>query len=347
MQLLELCRAATATGDAAPVLDVLRHPRMLQLLLEGERSVWAQPRMPRVCRLSFNTYHHGPRERPSLAHKLDDHAPLHSLLPGLFSPQQASPTVQTVVCQLLGLAAAGPTRFPDSAGAAGHLTPGEAQGHLEAARAVGLRAAAGDKPGSDDLDAVAQATGALPLAGAGLLHLIAAALGSEAAYEDARCAAAVPALLALLRRVLEVHPGRAPAAAAALGGGLAAMGARRPELAEALGSALVALLTAGHAVEVLSAAEAWAAGGADPSLVRAFTLRVLERVGPPYAQAFARPLVRLLAAGKMDTAKRGSMLLPGGPLERVREFAAECLDARDWAPPLSGAEVDMLQRLEA
>lgn len=243
---------------------------------------------------------------------------------GLFSWQQPpSEQAQRTATQLLALAAAG--AGPDAPARAA-----DAAARLAAARALAGRAARGEKLGGDELAEAAAAAGALPMAGLGLLHFASDVLGCSSYYDDDRCGASAPQLLALLRAAGGSHPARAAGAVRALGGALAAMGVRRQELAERVIGELVEHLLAGHAARVLAAAGAWASGGADPSLVRAFVLRVLARAGPPFSRGFARPLVRLTAAGKFGNAKRtGALAAGGGAAERLREFAVECLEGGD------------------
>jgi len=256
---------------------------------------------------------------------------------GLFSWQQPpSGAVQRTAAHLLALAATG--------GEQGAATE-QAQSQLEAARTLATRASAGEKLVEADLAAAESRARALTLAGLGLMHLAQGVLSTESTYEDDRCSSSVPSLLGLLRRVAAALPQKVPTVVAALQQALSAMGARRPELADRVGGVLVDLLLAGHVTEVLAAAEAWAAGGADPSLVRAFTLRVLDHAGPPYSREFARPLLRLLLAGKMGVAKKAGMLAAAGAVERLREFASECLDVIDFVPALSDQESDLLERL--
>ena len=267
---------------------------------------------------------------------------------GFYSWRQPAPTsVQHVAAQLLALAACGATPLPAGGAIAPTMAAVEAQSYLQTARGVALRTISSERLSDADLAGAESAAGALPLAARGLLYFAAGVLRSEATYEDDRCTSSVPALVALLRRISTSQTGRAPAVAKALGGALSAMGARRPELAECTQGALVDLLLAGHDASVLDAAEAWATTGADPSLVRAFALRVLERAGPPYSSAFVRPLLRLVHAGKMAVAKKAGMLMGTGAIERLREFAVECLDAVNFVPPLSDTDVDLLERLAA
>jgi hypothetical protein len=234
-----------------------------------------------------------------------------------------------------------------SSGSGCRLAPESAQAHLEAARALAGRAAGGEKLSEGDLATAEAAARALTLAALGLLHLAGGVLGSAAMYEDDRCAASVPALLSLLQRVRRAAPRHAPAVVAALGGALGAMGARRPELAERVAALLVELLLEGLMAEVLAAAEAWAAGGADPSLVRAFVLRVLDHAGPPYSRDFAHPLLRLMLTGKMGVAKKtGTLAAAAGAVERLREFAVVCLES-DFVSALADQESDLLERLAA
>jgi hypothetical protein len=188
-------------------------------------------------------------------------------------------------------------------------------------------------------------------------------LGSAAAYDDERCAAIVPALLAVLRCVADAQASCAADAVEALCGALEAMGARQMALADLAATALadLALLPGGgvvdgggaaaaahNALTVLAAAERWAARGAEPSIVRCFVLRVLERAGPPYSRDFARSLLRLTAASSMAVAMRaGTLHAMPGAIERLREFAIESLDGVDFVPPLTDAEIDLLQQLAA
>ncbi|KAI8463314.1 MAG: TH1 protein [Monoraphidium minutum] len=272
---------------------------------------------------------------------------LQMLLEGLFSWQQPpAAAVQRSAAQLLALAAAGSEAEGAGADPAGAVSA--ARGHLEAARALAGRAGGGEKLTEADLDAAAAAARGLGLAGLGLLHYAGGLLGWEGLYEDDRCGVSALQLLALLQRAAAAQPGRAPGAIAALRGALGAMGVRRPELAEAACGSLLELLLAGHAPAVLAAAEDWASGGADPSLVRAFALRVLDRAGPPYSRAFAAPLLRLMLAAKMGLVRKaGTLVAAGGAVERLREFAVECLEAVDFAPPLGEREAEMLERLAA
>lgn len=253
------------------------------------------------------------------------------------------PAVQGTAAHLLALAATGP------GAERADLPPDEARRQLEAARDLAARAAAGTRLTDADLDVARGAAAALPLAALGALHFAGGALAAEGAYADDRCLAAVPQLLALLRCVAAARPQHSAAVARALAGALAAMGARRADLAQAVVGAMAALLLErqGAAADVLAAAEAWAARGADPSLVRALVLRVLDGAGPPYSREFARPLVRLLQAGKMAATKSAGMLGAASAVDRLREFAIECLDAIDFVPPLTEAEADMLERLAA
>jgi hypothetical protein len=265
---------------------------------------------------------------------------------GLFSWQQAPPaSVQRTAAYLLGLAATGPPCSRE--GGSSGLAPESGQAHLEAARALAGRAAAGEKLAEADLATAEAAARALTLAALGLLHLAQGVLSSTAAYEDDRCVASAPALLAILRRIWSAAPRHAAAVVAALQRALCAMGARRPELAERVCAMLVDLLLEGHMCKVLAAVEAWAAGGADPSLVRAFVLRVLEHTGPPYSREFAHPLLRLTLMGKMGVAKKaGTLLSTAGAVERLREFAVFCLES-DFVVALSDQESDLLERLAA
>lgn len=288
--------------------------------------------------------------------KRDDHPPtmeplqhprfLQMLLEGVFSWQQApAAAVQRTASHLLALAAL-EAHLMDSSDSSDYGTSAlTAQAHLETARALAGRAASGEKLGEAELGEAQRAAEVLTLAGLGLLHLAKGVLSSAAVYDDDRCTAAVPSLLSLLQVVVAAQPARVPEVVVALQGALSAMGARRPELADRVGTLLVELLLAGHVAEVLSAAEAWAVGGADPSLIRAFALRVLERAAPPYSQEFARPLLRLMHAGKMGVAKKAGMLVIGGAVERLREFAAECLDGVEFAPVFSDPEIELLERL--
>jgi hypothetical protein len=279
--------------------------------------------------------------------------------------------VQRTAAHLLALASSAGAALPSPDSDAAATGSGEsgavavlAQERLEAMRAFASRAAAGERLGEADLQAAAAAAGALPLAGLGLLHFACGLLGVPATYEDDRCAASVPQLVALLQAVAAAVPARASGVAAALGGALAAMGVRRQELAERVLGVLAELLAGGFPAEVLAAAEDWAVGEgrADPSLVRNFVMRVLERAGPPYSQQFARPVLRLMAAGKMGVAAKraglgGGVLggaaaaaggtAGGGAAERLREFAVECLEGVGFAPPLTEEESEMLERLAA
>lgn len=284
---------------------------------------------------------------------------------GLFSWQQAPPaSVQRTAAQLLALAAAGGQDYGaamngSSSSCGGPVGRGAiasdptsasiqaAHEHLLVVRALAGRAAAGEKLSDGDLAPADLALESLTLAGLGLLHLVKGVLGSGSTYEDDRSTSSVPSLLALLRKVVAAQPAQVPAVVHALQGALTAMGARRPELSERVGEALVELLLVGRVDEVLAAAEAWAVGGADPSLVRAFALRILDRAGPPYSREFARPLLRLIAAGKMGMAKKAGTLGGGGAVERLREFAAECLDVVDFVPRLLDEETDLLEKLVA
>jgi hypothetical protein len=264
----------------------------------------------------------------------------------LFSwQQQPTPAVRRTAAHLLALAATG----RGAPGAEGSDEDGralaEAQAYIERVRALGCRAAAGEKLDEADLASAEAAARALTLAGLGLLHLAAGVLGSPATYEDDRCLASAPQLITLLRGVAAAQPARVPTVVRALQGALSAMGARRPDLADRAFGALLDLLLEGAVAEVLAAAEAWAGGGADPSLVRAFALRILDRAGPPYSREFARPLLRLLLVGKMGVAKRAGMLGAGGAVERLQQFAEECRQAIDFVPALSDAELDLLECL--
>lgn len=254
----------------------------------------------------------------------------------------ASPAVQRTAAQLLALAATGPGALHTT------ISPDEARSCLESARALAARAAAGERLPDEDLAAVRSAAASLTLAALGLLHFAGGWLARAEAYDDDRCIAAVPALVALLRSVAAAQPQHVPAVARALADALTAMGARRADLAQAVVGALAALvLEEGAPVEALAAAEAWAARRADPSLIRAFLLCVLDGAAPPYSREFARPLVRLARAGKVAATKNAGMLGLPAAVDRLRDFAIECLDAVDFAPPLSEAEVDMLERLAA
>ncbi|GBF95080.1 hypothetical protein Rsub_07581 [Raphidocelis subcapitata] len=272
---------------------------------------------------------------------------LQMLLEGLFSwQQQPTPAVQRTASHLLALAATGQGAPGVEGGGADHgRALAEAQAYIERVRALGSRAAAGEKLDEADLASAEAAARALTLAGLGLLHLAGGFLGSAATYEDDRCLSSAPQLITLLRRAAAAQPARVPTVVRALQAALTAMGARRPELADRVFGALLELLLEGAVAEVLAAAEAWAGGGADPSLVRAFALRVLDRAGPPYSREFARPLLRLLLVGKMGVAKRAGMLGAAGAVERLQQFADECRQAIDFVPGLSDAEMDLLECL--
>ncbi len=204
---------------------------------------------------------------------------------------------------------------------------------------------AGEKLSGEDFALAEAASRALTLAGLGLLHAAQGALACEATYDDTRCTTSLPNLLGLLQRVAAAQPRQAPAVVTALQRGLTAMGARRTELAESVIKAMVELLVGGHAADVLAAAEAWAAG-ADPSLIRIFATCVLKRAGPPYSGDFARPVLRLMMAGKTAAMmKTGNIAI--GEVGRLREFAIECLDAVDFVPSLSDQESDLLEKLAA
>lgn len=96
-----------------------------------------------------------------------------------------------------------------------------------------------------------------------------------------------PPFLALLSALVPAAPLLHARLLGVVGAALRALGNADHSLAKGLLEVAVALLAAGRVGEVLRWAEGWAAGGADPSLLRHLVFRVMERAAPPYSAEFA------------------------------------------------------------
>lgn len=189
---------------------------------------------------------------------------------------------------------------------------------------------------------------ARPVCAAGVLTGLALRLTRSAFWSGALHAADPLPLLGLLRAIIAAHPRLHGRVRSLLGRTLRALGNASHDVARGLLDCAAALVQAGHVLETLAWAEAWAAEGADPSLLRHLVFAVLEVAAPPYSSAFAGNLLRLMMrAGVKPLGGPGGGKAPPAAAARqtlLEEFAAAC-GALKFRPPLLAREAKFLQAL--
>eukprot|EP00887_Chlorella_sp_A99_P003095 scaffold9.g3095.t1 len=284
------------------------------------------------------------------------------LLAGLFSPTRQLPPEAYAACSgLLGLAAAavdarsqhgppqeeqqeqhGAGRGGDSSSSDQGLDLSEVTATheaLETAADLARRTLHEHRSSEADLAEAARVL-EYPCCAAGVLHMLGAQLSSADYWQSSYRLAKQPPFLGLLAALVPAAPGLHPRLLGVLGAALRALGNADHDLAKGLLNVAVALVAAGRVSEVLRWAEGWAAGGADPSLLRHLAFRILERAAPPYSAEFAGSMVRLMVAGGVRRARLGAR--DWGLRALLREFGAACA-AVQFSPPLAAAEAQLVQ----
>jgi hypothetical protein len=112
-----------------------------------------------------------------------------------------------------------------------------------------------------------------PLAAVAAVAAVQTQLTATDFFVDAISLSALPHLLLLLQRTVRQAPNARSRVVQAVAAALPPAASERPDAARALLRVWVDLLLAGHALDVLDAAEQWSID-ADPALLRFFTLQV-------------------------------------------------------------------------
>jgi negative elongation factor C/D len=307
VKLFRLYRAPEPALDApaAPPLSVLRHPRVIEVLLRGlfnpGRQLQAEAHTAHVALLSLATA------------ALEEEA-------------QEAGGGAAAVAALLEQPAAAATRAA-----------------LETAAEVAHKALRDEQLSGGERGAF-EAAADQPCAALGVLGMLRSRLTSAQYWTTAYHVHSEPPFLALLSSIAARQPALHADVLSLIADALAAMGhtPSGPDVARGLLDVALQLAAAGRVDEVLSWAERWARN-ADSGLVRHFVFGLLQLAAPPYSPLFAAAALRLAGAGGMRRQRVGGREW-AARVPLLTEFAQAC-SAPAVAQALPQAEAATLREL--